>query len=146
MRQTADGGTMPPEIVKERMAEREFQYNKLDELHRRLGFTFVAEGGANGADTTAFWWRKSRGVPGDTWKADWKQHGKSAGPIRNQLMLFESKAELVIAFPGGTGTADMVKKAKTAGVDVIEVEYNKNNDASPTTGSRSESESQGVSR
>jgi len=121
--QTADGGTMPVEIVRERMAERKFQYDKLDELHRQYGFTFVAEGGANGADTTAFWWRKKSGVPGKTWKADWNKHGKSAGSIRNQLMLYESEAELVIAFPGGPGTKDMVNKAKMRGIPVIEVEY-----------------------
>ena len=44
--QTADGGTMPPEIVKIKMAERRFQYDKMDELHRQYGFTFLVEGGA----------------------------------------------------------------------------------------------------
>jgi hypothetical protein len=121
--QSGDGSPMPKELIAARMAEREFQFKKLDELHAEHGFTFLAEGGAKGADTTAFWWRKRRGIDGHTWNADWKQHGKSAGSIRNQLMLYESKAELVIAFPGGPGTADMVKKAKMSNVPVIEVTY-----------------------
>lgn len=49
----------------------------------------------------------------------WKDHGKAAGPIRNQLMLDDFKPDLVVAFPGGKGTADMVKKAQDAGVTVI---------------------------
>ncbi len=53
--------------------------------------------------------------------ADWEKHGKSAGPIRNQQMLKEGKPNLVIAFPGGKGTAHMVSIAKKAGVEVFSV-------------------------
>ena len=35
-------------------------------------------------------------------------------------MIVEALPELVIAFPGGNGTADMVERAKAAGVEVIE--------------------------
>lgn len=34
----------------------------------------------------------------------------------------EGKPDLVVAFPGGRGTADMVKRARAAGVEVIEVD------------------------
>jgi acyl-CoA synthetase (NDP forming) len=53
--------------------------------------------------------------------ANWKKHGKSAGPIRNQLMLDVGKPDLVIAFPGGSGTADMIRRARKAGVPVKEI-------------------------
>ena len=53
--------------------------------------------------------------------ADWKKHGKAAGGIRNQQMLDEGKPDMVIAFPGGNGTADMVRRARKAGITVIEV-------------------------
>lgn len=53
--------------------------------------------------------------------ADWKQYGNSAGPIRNAKMLREGEPDLVVAFPGGKGTANMVRLAKKAGVKVIEV-------------------------
>lgn len=46
---------------------------------------------------------------------------RSAGPKRNQRMLDKGKPDLVLAFPGGDGTADMVRKAKSAGVPIIEV-------------------------
>jgi hypothetical protein len=35
-------------------------------------------------------------------------------------MLDEGKPNLVVAFPGGTGTADMVQRAREAGNEVIE--------------------------
>ena len=42
-------------------------------------------------------------------------------PIHNPKML-EEQPELVVAFPGGNDTADMVRKAKQAGVEVFVVE------------------------
>ena len=53
--------------------------------------------------------------------APWKRFGPSAGGIRNQQMLDEGKPDLVVAFPGGKGTADMVRRAENAGVKVIKV-------------------------
>jgi UDP-N-acetylmuramoylalanine-D-glutamate ligase len=58
----------------------------------------------------------------EVYPADWKLHGKSAGHIRNQQMLDESKPDIVIAFPGGRGTANMIKRAKKAGVEVFQVD------------------------
>jgi hypothetical protein len=35
-------------------------------------------------------------------------------------MLDEGKPQLVVAFPGGRGTADMIGRARAAGVPVVE--------------------------
>ena len=43
------------------------------------------------------------------------------GHIRNQQMIDEGKPDLVVAFKGGTGTADMVRRAKKHNIKVIEV-------------------------
>ena len=51
-------------------------------------------------------------------EADWKTHGKAAGPIRNQAMLDQHSPEAVVAFPGGAGTTDMVHRAEEAGLKV----------------------------
>lgn len=51
--------------------------------------------------------------------AEWDRLGRKAGPIRNQRMLDEGKPALVIAFPGGTGTAGMVAIARKGRVPVI---------------------------
>lgn len=53
--------------------------------------------------------------------ADWKTHGKRAGSIRNQKMIDDYHPQLVVAFPGGAGTADMVRRARAAGIEVREI-------------------------
>lgn len=60
-------------------------------------------------------------VPVIVYHADWNAHGRSAGPIRNAKMLAEGKPDLVVAFPGGKGTAHMVGIARKAGVPVVEM-------------------------
>ncbi len=82
--------------------------------------TFVIDGGAPGADTLAWKWAKRHLAPDcrRTFDAEWHKHGKGAGPMRNQQMLDEGRPDLVIAFPGGRGTADMVRRAERAGVPV----------------------------
>lgn len=82
----------------------------------------MIHGGSNGADAFAHAWAQATCMKIEVYPADWDTHGKAAGPIRNSKMLSEGKPDLVIAFPGGRGTADMVRKAKAAGVKVIEVE------------------------
>lgn len=79
--------------------------------------TIIVHGGARGADTLAAQIAGEMGFVVEEHKADWKRHGKGAGPIRNQKML-DLGADLVIAFPGGRGTADMVRRARWAGVAV----------------------------
>jgi hypothetical protein len=99
-------------------------FRELDFLLRSHGEVTVIEGGARGADRIARQWcaNCSGGhVECEDFNADWKRFGKAAGAIRNQEML-DSGVDLVLAFPGGRGTADMVKRAKSAGVRVIEVQ------------------------
>ncbi len=57
----------------------------------------------------------------EVYEADWHEHGRAAGPIRNARMIAEGRPDLVIAFPGGRGTADMVSRARKAGIEVREV-------------------------
>lgn len=90
----------------------------LDELQ---DVEWLIHGGAKGADYLAGEWAKNRGIPITVFPADWDRHGRSAGPLRNARMLAEGKPDLVVAFPGGAGTANMVARSKEAGVRVIEV-------------------------
>lgn len=46
----------------------------------------------------------------------------AAGPRRNQRMLERSRPTLGIAFPGGRGTADMVRRMRAAGIPVQVIE------------------------
>lgn len=82
------------------------------------GIKVIIEGGATGADYCAAHWAAKANVSVQTFPADWKTHGRAAGPFRNQRMIDEGKPDLVIAFPGGRGTADMIRRAEAAGVPV----------------------------
>lgn len=82
----------------------------------------IIHGAALGADALASQWARLRRVVVEPFFADWKTHGRASGPIRNARMLEEGKPDLVVAFPGGRGTANMVAQARAAGVRVIEVE------------------------
>jgi len=81
----------------------------------------IIQGGAKGADFLSKAYADYVGWGCEEYPADWKQHGKAAGGIRNQQMLDEGKPDLVVALKGGIGTADMVRRAKKAGVEVKEV-------------------------
>jgi hypothetical protein len=94
---------------------------ELDQLHRRHGIDLIIEGGARGADSLAREWAATSGVACMTVNADWKALRRAAGPIRNQRMIDQGKPDLVMAFPGGRGTADTVRRAKAAGIEVVEV-------------------------
>lgn len=78
-------------------------------------------GMARGADALAYGWARFWGLSVDEFPADWKLHGRAAGPIRNQQMLDEGRPDTCIAFPGGNGTADMVRRCRIKGVPVVEV-------------------------
>lgn len=96
-------------------------FDTLDNLARKEIVDCIIEGDAPGADRIAGAWAKRRRVDLRLFPAEWQKHGKAAGPIRNQRMLEVGKPDLVVAFPGGSGTADMVRRARAADVEVIEV-------------------------
>jgi hypothetical protein len=72
----------------------------------------VIHGNQIGADLLAGQWAKSKGLKVAWYRADWHGYGKAAGPVRNARIVAEGKPHLVVAFPGGKGTADMIAKAK----------------------------------
>lgn len=97
-------------------------YKDWDAIERWLSpmpISFLIEGGASGADYMARQWAVKHGVPFETFEAEWEKHGRAAGPIRNRKMLEEGKPDVVLAFPGGKGTADMVRAATDAGLEVL---------------------------
>jgi hypothetical protein len=81
----------------------------------------VVHGAARGADTLAKFWAQSNERPETPVEAKWRVYGNAAGPIRNNEMLTMSP-DMVVAFPGGPGTADMVRKALAAGITVLHVD------------------------
>lgn len=84
--------------------------------------THIITGGARGADFLAQRFALGCRIPHTVYPAQWEMYGKSAGYRRNIQMLEEGKPDLVVAFPGGKGTAMMIDIAKKAGVEVMEIE------------------------
>ena len=91
----------------------------------------IVEGGARGADHFAHVWASGcvnvQPVLHEQYRANWDQHGKAAGIIRNRRMLNEGKPDVVFAFTDkpledSRGTLDMVTSAREAGVRVYHVQ------------------------
>ncbi|RYG88415.1 MAG: DUF2493 domain-containing protein [Alphaproteobacteria bacterium] len=83
----------------------------LDGIHRKHGIAVVIEGRCphGGADLHAQSWAEDRGVE----NLGFPMVGR-AGPARNTRMLKEGRPTHCLSFPGGTGTADMTRKAIAA--------------------------------
>lgn len=95
-------------------------YEGLLKVAKAYGITEIIEGGARGADQLAGEFAIDNGIKHTRVLADWQTHGKAAGHIRNQAML-DLNPDLVVAFPGGRGTANMVSIAKAKGTRVIQL-------------------------
>ncbi|MGH7919962.1 MAG: SLOG family protein [Candidatus Dormibacteraceae bacterium] len=89
---------------------------------RRVHPSLLIHGGSLGTDAIAGQIARELGILVRAHPADWKRFGRGAGPLRNQRMLEAEKPDLVIAFstrsPLTPGTADMVARARAAGVPV----------------------------
>lgn len=106
---------------------REFKDRKL--LHDTMAkaklyfadYYCIINGFARGADMMAHSWAFFEGCCSICVPANWDFYDDKAGSIRNKWMLDFVPPDLVIAFPGGSGTADMVKQSRARGIDVWEV-------------------------
>ena len=85
----------------------------------------LLHGGARGADAAIARAAHQLGWCSLVMPAQWQQHGRAAGPIRNRELLQQAVARavahsspgsmasvLVVAFPGGPGTASLVQQAR----------------------------------
>jgi hypothetical protein len=76
-----------------------------------------------GVDYFAERWADKKWLACERYPADWKRHGRAAGPIRNGVMA--KNADSLIAIPCGEsrGTRDMIRQATAAGLRVWVHEY-----------------------
>jgi hypothetical protein len=85
----------------------------------------LLHGGARGADAAIGRAAQQLGWSALVMPAQWQLHGRAAGPIRNRELLEQAVARavvhsspgsiasvLVVAFPGGAGTASLVQQAR----------------------------------
>lgn len=107
-------------------------YDNYENVKQILGLFDVYKiymGDAAGADMNAVKWASIENVRHKIFVADWKKHNKAAGPLRNALMLDTALKEnggisdglILIAFPGGRGTANCVAQALKRAITVLEV-------------------------
>ena len=98
-------------------ADRDFMADMLEQ--EVLGDDVIVTGDATGADRLADEWARRNGNHVVRIPALWDQFGRSAG-ARRSAVIASMPLRLLIAFPGGNGTADMVRKARAAGIEVLE--------------------------
>lgn len=100
-------------------------------LFEEVGFDdVVIHGGQKGADKLADKWAVEHDRRVVEFKAHWDKYGKAAGPMRNARMLERGKPDLVVAFPGGVGTANMIKQAREAKVPVLRIKLHRDGSGS----------------
>lgn len=89
-------------------------------LEHQPSGTVVIEGEGRGADRIAAKAATDLGLAVERYPAQWDQHGRRAGPIRNQQMLDEGRPTVVVGFhediATSKGTTHMLRIALGAGV------------------------------
>jgi len=133
-----------PEEAERRALERSYLRIVLKGFVAKMGRVLIISGAASGADSLAAEWAKDNHPTYSDlvelplmFPADWnnidrpgavvkvnragKKYDALAGFVRNQKMIDEGRPDLVVAFPGGRGTADMIRRARDAGIEVLEI-------------------------
>lgn len=80
---------------------------RLSQVHDNIGITELIEGEARGADKLAAAWAVRNNVPLTRCPANWDEHGKGAGMIRNHHMVCDLKPDLAIGFLNGASPGSM---------------------------------------
>ncbi|SEB81322.1 Protein of unknown function [Rhizobiales bacterium GAS188] len=84
---------------------------ELTQLHERQPIRVLAHGGGQGVCAAAEEWARLNSVSVVRYPPNWVRLGKKAEAMRNEFMLEDSRPDMVIAFPGGDCTADLVRRA-----------------------------------
>lgn len=87
-------------------------------LCARLPHVVILSGGARGADALGERYAAERGLAVERHPADWRAHGRAAGPVRNGQMV--AVAQGLAAFWDGSsrGTRDVIDQARNAGLAI----------------------------
>ena len=96
-----------------------------------MGPDVIIHGAARGADSLAGRYARENETECRSFPAHWKvqdENGRwvtdrGAGHRRNQQMLDEGRPDLVVAFPGGSGTRNMVKISREQGFPVHIIDH-----------------------
>jgi hypothetical protein len=101
------------------VTDKDFIFEKLNEIFKEKKPTEVVSGGAKGPDTIGVQWANSLDIPTTVFKPDWEKYGRGAGMRRNTTIV--ENCDHLIAFWDGEsrGTQDSIYKAKKLGKNVL---------------------------
>ncbi len=96
-------------------------YALVEEAIKISGFEIsqIVSGKAKGVDTLGEVWALANNVPVEAFPADWSQHGRAAGPIRNKQMADYADALIAIWDGESKGTANMIQQARSKKLNVF---------------------------
>lgn len=80
--------------------------------------TVVLSGAARGADTLGEEWACMCGILLEKYPANWNEHGKRAGFLRNTAMAENAEALIALWDGQSHGTAHMIESARRCGLRV----------------------------
>ena len=101
--------------------EKKYIHEQLDKIHSETPITLLVQGNAIGADILSGMWATKNKIKMLTVKADWDKFGNKAGLIRNIEMADMYDYDMVIAFPGGRGTAHMIEYCESRNMNIIKI-------------------------
>jgi len=96
-------------------------YALVEEAIKISGFEIsqIVSGKAKGVDTLGEVWALANNIPVEAFPADWSQHGRAAGPIRNKQMAEYADA-LIAIWDGETKrTANIILQARNKQLNVF---------------------------
>jgi hypothetical protein len=101
------------------------EYDTLIDAVNESGFLIetVVSGGATGVDALGERFAKESGLLLEVFPADWKTHGKAAGPIRNRQMAKNAEALIALWDGNSRGTKNMIETATKLGLKVYVKRY-----------------------
>lgn len=81
----------------------------------------MIHGGRSETDLLAHAWAEQQGIATEVFAADWRRQGMGAGPASQQRMLEDGHPDMLVAFPGGRGTPDLIESARARGLNILDL-------------------------
>lgn len=95
---------------------------KIAEKDKGIKITSVLSGRAMGADTLGEQWATENGIPVQFFPAQWSDHGKAAGFMRNREMVKVADAAIFLWDGISRGTQHCMAEAEKKGIKVMMIQ------------------------
>jgi SLOG family YspA-like protein len=99
-------------------------HRELTRLHWQKPISVLIHGSVTGVGIAAEAWARRYGIAVVRYPPNWELYGKKAEGLRSDFMLGDSRPALVVAFPGGRHTADLVQRSINARIAVLVIPAN----------------------